>query len=406
VHRFPKEFFLRAEYRVLAKAIQGHWFASMMGLTLTLGVWSQSGCRAQQPWPLWEAYTQHFIDNQGRVIDHTTNDRSTSEGQAYALFFALVDNDRAHFDKILQWTETNMAGGDLTLHLPGWSWGKTATGWGTIDPNPAADADLWLAYSLLEAGRLWREPRYTGLGRAIAARIATQEVVLVPNFGTTLIAGPSGFHPSPDTWIVNPSYMPLPILSYLAANMPHGPWGEVRASYPSLVTGGTSTGFAMDWVSASPLGLRPVVSPSAGRSDAQEAKPQGSYDAIRVYLWAGLTDPATPEARHLQDQLGGMAGYLKGALTPPLAVGADGHVSQRDSPPGFSAAVIPFLLSRNLKPEAKSQMDRLLGTKDPSTGLYGKDAAYYDQNLALFSTGWTERLYHFDTEGRLHPAWN
>ena len=77
-----------------------------------------SGCHAQQPWPLWESYTQHFIDEQGRVIDRSAGDRTTSEGQAYAMLFALIDNDKARFGKLLDWTQANLAGGDLTVRLP------------------------------------------------------------------------------------------------------------------------------------------------------------------------------------------------------------------------------------------------------------------------------------------------
>lgn len=49
---------------------------------------------------------------------------STSEGQSYGLFFALAANDRAGFDKLLTWTQNNLAEGDLKQHLPGWLWGK------------------------------------------------------------------------------------------------------------------------------------------------------------------------------------------------------------------------------------------------------------------------------------------
>ena len=56
-------------------------------------LWPGSGCR-QRAWPLWESYQARFIDGQGRVIDHTGGDRTTSEGQAYALFFALVTRSR------------------------------------------------------------------------------------------------------------------------------------------------------------------------------------------------------------------------------------------------------------------------------------------------------------------------
>src|SRR5438105_1905284 len=89
-----------------------------------------------------------FMDNQVRVIDHDSGDRTTSEGQAYATFFALVANDRSRFDGLLHWTEINLASGDLTSHLPAWSWGKNPNNkWGVLDSNSASDADLWMAYA-------------------------------------------------------------------------------------------------------------------------------------------------------------------------------------------------------------------------------------------------------------------
>src|SRR5437867_513535 len=129
---------------------------------------------AAQDWPsLWKSYAAAFMDNQIRVIDHDAGDRTTSEGQAYAMFFALVANDRSRFDGLLRWTQTNLASGDLAAHLPAWSWGKESnTKWGVLDDNSASDADVWMAYTLLEAGGAWNESRYTWLGTALAKRIA------------------------------------------------------------------------------------------------------------------------------------------------------------------------------------------------------------------------------------------
>src|ERR1035438_3730820 len=134
------------------------------------------GCK-QGPWVLWTSYAAHFIDAQGRVIDHTGGDRTTSEGQAYGMFFALADNDRPAFDRLLAWTQANLASNDLGTHLPSWLWGKNKDGnWQTIDPNSASDADVWMAYALIEAGRLWTAPNYTSLGRQMMAQIAKKEV--------------------------------------------------------------------------------------------------------------------------------------------------------------------------------------------------------------------------------------
>jgi endo-1,4-beta-D-glucanase Y len=362
-------------------------------------------CRAQTPWPLWEAYSRVMIDPQGRVVDHSAQDRTTSEGQAYAMFFALVDNDRGRFDVLLHWTEQNLAGGDLSQRLPAWSWGKNPDGvWGVIDQNPASDADLWMAYALSEAGRLWHASRYQKLGIALAARIAQQEVAYIPGLGTTLLPGPNGFHPTATTWLLNPSYLPPSLLAYFSKTMPQGPWGAVLQSLDPMLAARVAHGFAMDWVVAG-QGIYPSQTPAQLAANDTVSPPIGSYDAIRVYLWLGISDSQTPTVRSLLGDVRGMADYMKQHLTPPEKVDSAGQVLAPSAPPGFSAALIPYLRAAGATTQAREQTDRLASTKNPSTGLYGKDAAYYDQNLTLFATGWIEQRYRFDRDGRLLVHW-
>src|SRR5262245_31881830 len=134
--------------------------ASLLGLLVLVGATCACGERV---WPqLWTNYTAAFMDDQTRVIDHDAGARTTSEGQAYAMFFALVADDRPRFERLVGWTERNLASGDLTAHLPAWLWGHAPDkAWGVLDANSASDADVWMAYSLLEAGASWNNPRYT-----------------------------------------------------------------------------------------------------------------------------------------------------------------------------------------------------------------------------------------------------
>jgi endoglucanase len=370
-----------------------------LAVATLLGTFLLSTANAQS-WPLWESYTRYLVDDQGRVIDRSAQDRTTSEGEAYAMFFALVAGDRVRFDKVLNWTEINLAGGDLTQRLPGWSWGKSPDGsWKVLDPNPASDADLWMAYSLLEAGRLWHEPRYEKLGTIVAIRIAQLEVAYVPGLGTTLLSGPVGFHPNDTTWLLNPSYMPPFILVRLSNAMPRGPWRAVLESLLPILAQGSGDGFAMDWVTAG-SGIRPSPAP-----DKADALPVGSYDAIRVYLWLGISDPNTPKVRQLLASVSGMAVYMKSHATPPEVVDGSGRVLSLNAPPGFSAAVVPYLQAMGMKAQARDQMDHVAATRNPAMGLYGRTPVYYDQNLALFSTGWVEQRYHFDRDGKLTVKW-
>jgi endo-1,4-beta-D-glucanase Y len=364
----------------------------------------QSGCRAEAPWPLWDAYAQKFLDNQGRVIDHTGNDHTTSEGQAYGMFFALVTGDRSRFDKLLAWTEKNLAHGDLTAWLPAWSWGKAPDGsWKVLDRNSASDADLWMAYALCEAGRLWKSPRYEKLGRLMAAHVAQQEVTMVSGVGTTLLPGAQGFHPDEQTWFLNPSYMPPPLLVYFAKRDPQGPWEQVLQTLPAVMH--TEGGFAMDWMSAGSSGVRASVNPSKLVNGSSTETPIGSYDAIRTYLWIGMADPQVDAVKESLAELQGMAAYLHTHPFPPEQVDATGRVVSPNAPIGFSAAVIPFLRALGMTAQERAQADRLVALRDAKTGLYGREVAYYDQNLVMFSTGWTEQRFHFESDGRLRLRW-
>jgi endoglucanase len=385
-------------------------FRSPRFLVLALGallafVGQENAGLAQRSWPLWEAYSRAFIDAQGRVIDHNAQDRTTSEGQAYAMFFALVANDRARFDKLFSWTQQNLADGDLCEHLPAWSWGRRPDGsWGIIDRNPAADADLWMAYAFSEAGRLWHDPQYQKTGAALAARVEQHEVAAIPGLGISLLPGPSGFHPDPDVWLLNPSYLPPPILAYFSRMVPQGLWGEMERSLERMLAEGSANGFAMDWVEAG-RGIRPSIAPVQLAAANSQMLPTGSYDAIRVYLWLGMTEAHTPELRSWLAKVSGMVAYLKQHPVPPERVDSAGRVIGPEGPPGFSAALVPYLSTIGAKTQAKQQWDRLNSAKNAANGLFGKTPAYYDQNLALFGTGWVEERYRFDRYGRLRTPW-
>ena len=166
---------------------------------------------------LWQSFQNHFMDQQGRVIDPNKGGVSTSEGQSYALFFALVADDRALFQKIMDWTRDNMAQGNMAQHLPIWRWGENPQGhWGPLSERSASDADLWLAYTLLQAGHLWHNAYYIQIGQDMLRLIVQKEVVDAPGWGPLLLPGSSPYWVLNGRFITNPSYAPLFILLYLA----------------------------------------------------------------------------------------------------------------------------------------------------------------------------------------------
>lgn len=372
----------------------------LLGFLLAVG--ASGGCK-QGPWTLWGSYSTRFIDNQGRVIDPQGGSRTTSEGQAYAMFFALAANDRPCFDRLLVWTRDNLAFGDLESHLPSWLWGKNKNGeWKTLDPNPASDADIWMAYTLVEAGRLWGDPTYSRLGRRMMAQIAKSEVADLPGFGPMLMPGQSGFQHG-RVWTLNPSYLPLFLFERLAVVDPAGPWQRIALDIPKLLEQSSRHGFAMDWVDYIPGdGFYPATVQSGRSRDGIG----GSYDAIRVYLWAGMTDPSGRLHSQVLNAVAGMSGYLANHGAPPEKIGDQGIPLAQDGPVGFSAAVLPYLRAFPQSEKAGSmQVIRMSQQRDPGSGLYGRDVTYYDQNLALFATGYLDGRFRFGPGGELKVDW-
>ncbi|WP_321963876.1 cellulose synthase complex periplasmic endoglucanase BcsZ [Paraburkholderia sp. J7] len=380
---------------------------------------AKSASPAACAWPAWSTFRSTLLSADGRVIDASTPRQITvSEGQSYALFFALVANDRASFDKVLTWTENNLAQGDLASHLPAWIWGRRDIGddgkpvaaagastpapgsaahagepqWGVIDSNPASDADLWIAYTLLEAGRLWNERRYTALGTIMARNIVREETAVLPGLGRTVLPGPVGFTIGKDGWRLNPSYVPLQVMRRFMLALPQASeWKALLASSARLVNETAPKGYSPDWVEYHAKG---------GFAPDAQTHAESAYNAIRVYLWAGMLASDEPLRASTLATFKPLADFVGAQGFPPERVDTTtGTAGPNEGNGGFSAAVAPYLaaLGRSDLANAQAERSRTLAQKSPP--------GYYSSVLMLFGLGYLDGLYHFDAQGRVAPAW-
>ncbi len=342
------------------------------------------------PWPLWEQFRTHFIES-GRVVDATSDRRTTSEAQAYAMFFALAAGDRTTFDALLDWTQKQLARGDLSQRLPSWHWDESRNA--VVDENSASDADLWLAYDLLEAARIWNSPAYDRLARSLFASVSAKEIVEVPGLGTMLLPGPVGFLLENGHAVrLNPSYLAPQLLRRAATAKLPGHWKELERNSERLLAAAMPNGFAPDWI---------VWRDGAVAVDAERGS-LGSFDAIRIYLWAAMLDAHDPlRARLLKFDAPVLAlARARGALPEQI----DAQQPQRAhgrAPPGFLAALLPDANARGSEQLAilRAQLDATL-----ADGLYGRPPTYYDQVLALFGAGFVEHRFRFDRDGKVVPG--
>ncbi len=349
-------------------------------------------------WPMWRNFDKRFIQPDGRVLaDESEHHYSTSEGQAYALFFSLVANDKDTFERILVWTRDNLAGGDLSARLPAWEWGRRVDGtWGVVDPNSASDADTWLAYTLLEAGRLWQEPRYTAQGKLLLANIHLHLVRDFSGLGAMLLPAATGFDLAEGGARFNPSYYPVQLLRIFAQTDPAANWNQVIENSFKLIKAASPKGYAPDWQ---------AYVPGTGFTPDPKSSDAGAHDAIRVYLWWGMLDGRDPMAARLKTVLYGMNQWIpQHEITPPLNVNAATGEVSGVSPPSFSAALLPYFAKMKNKRALKLQNDRLLAYQ--FDGLIGQNPRYYDQVLALFGQGWLAHYFSFSSQGQLVVQWN
>ena len=352
-------------------------------LLLALGtmVQAQAACN----WPAWDQFKKDYVSAEGRVIDPSDARKiTTSEGQSYALFFALAANDRETFGKLFDWTQNNLAQGDLKSTLPAWLWGKKDdNAWTVLDTNSASDSDVWIAWSLLEAGRLWKNANYTETGKALLSRIAREEVVNVPGLGSMLLPGKIGFAEA-NSWRFNPSYLPPQLAIYFTRF--GAPWTTLRETNQRLLMETAAKGYSPDWVNY-----------EKGKGWQKQSKTPlvGSYDAIRVYLWVGMMHNSDPQKARLLTRFNAMAAQTAREGVPPEKVDTLTGKVTGNGPVGFSASLLPFLQDRDAQAVQRQRV---------ADNFPGADA-YYSYVLTLFGQGWDQHRFRFSARGELLPDW-
>ncbi|BBV95149.1 MULTISPECIES: cellulose synthase complex periplasmic endoglucanase BcsZ [Pseudomonas putida group] len=356
-------------------------------------------------WWLWPLFAEHFILEDGRVLDASTpQQHSSSEGQSYAMFFALIANDRDTFQRLWSWSVMNLASGDIEKNLPAWYWGRRDDGsWGVLDANSAADADMWFVYSLLEAGNRWQKQSYIDDAKHLLRNIEQREFAELPALGRMLLPGYQGFVLPDRLWVLNPSYLPLPLLRRLEKISPQGGWEQVSGAMPRLIGESSPKGFAPDWV-----GYR-AVAPNRGVFVESMLKGgTGSYDAIRTYLWAGLVSREDPLAASVLKALPGMAKAVAVNGLPPEKVDIAQGTTLGVGSFGFSAALVPYLQAMNQPWLADLQQRRVIDELKLSVSpqrLETGQPPYYDFVLSLFALGWLEQQYSFRPDGGIDLKW-
>ena len=346
-----------------------------------------------EPWQSWQVFKNHFISQDGRVIDLGSDQSiTTSEGQSYALFFALIANDKAAFDSVLNWTQEHLSEGDLSTRLPAWKWGldKNRVG-GILDSNPASDSDLWIAYSLSQAAILWDERRYSILAAVLAQRIIREETAYITGLGLSLLPAPAGFEFDNERYKLNPSYSPLFIYQQFKKLYPHSPWHQLHEGSAKLILDTAQQGVSPDWV---------MFDSNRGFYYDRKNTDLGSYNAIRVYLWASMMAKDAPYKQELLTQFAPFMDTIEERGHVPLNTYAQSGKSEKRGPLGFNAALLPLLAEQG-NDELVMAIQQKLMIDNSFT-----QTRYYDSVLHLFGESAVNKRFKITADGTLQPTWS
>lgn len=237
----------------------------------------------------WTSYVDAYVSEEGRVIDTANNNISHSESQGYGLVLSVLADDRAAFERIWSFTNSELLVRDDGL--AGWRWDPDATPHLT-DPNNATDGDMLIAYGLALAGDAWSEPSYTEAARSIVTAVGDGMVVEADGM-PALLPGAAGFEQRPDGTgpILNPSYWIFETFPVFAELDPGTDWNAISETGIELIRRAriTKSGLPPDWLV---LGEDGAVRP------APDLPVEFGYNGIRIPLYlmragknAALLDP-------------------------------------------------------------------------------------------------------------------
>ena len=279
-----------------------------------LAALSPASARASEA--AWKQFRESVIQPDGRVVDAAQGGISHSEGQGYAMLFAVHYGDHATFEQLWHWTRSHLqVRGDSLL---AWRWSPQG---GVTDKNDASDGDLIVAWALLRAYNKWHSPDYLDASRKLAQDIRAK-LVRKTDHGVILLPGAEGFNKA-DGDAINLSYWVFPALDEIGQADPSPDWKALADNGIAILKYARfgRWGLPPDWLS-----LKTTSVPADALSD------HFGYNAMRIplyLLWSRRESPA------LLKPYRDFWGYFSGArFLPSWTNLKDDCVDSFDASPG------------------------------------------------------------------------
>lgn len=334
----------------------------------------------------WDSYRRRFIQRDGRVIDYEASDRSTSEGQAYAMLRAVLIDDAATFALTLNWGENNLKrlqNGKPVDSLWAWKWGRIDDGsWGSIDENFASDADIDAITALILASRRWNRPEYLKLARIKLQDLWEFSTIVGSEGKRYLLPGPKiAFVKNSSTFYLNPSYFAPYAFRLFAQVDPERDWlSLVDTSYEVLEDSRqiSDVNLPSDWVILNTkTGKYQPVPTDSPLSSAY------SFDAFRVW-WRIALDASwfnSSQARgYLETSIQHLIKLWREQSSIPARINLEGEAKVNYE--ATSQYAMLYAATKLIEPQLAEELlnQKLLPRYQQE--VWDDNEAYYTQNLA------------------------
>ncbi|AFY53316.1 endoglucanase Y [Rivularia sp. PCC 7116] len=333
----------------------------------------------------WDSYRRRFIQRDGRVIDYEASDRSTSEGQAYAMLRAVLIDDSATFALTLNWGENNLRrleDGKPVDNLWAWKWGRKSDGsWGSIDNNFASDGDIDAITALILASRRWNRPEYLELAKTKLQDLWKYSTV-VGQDKRYLLPGPkAAFVKDSSSIILNPSYFAPYAFRLFAQVDSERDWlSLVDSSYEVLEDSRhiSAVNLPSDWVvlDAKTGKYRPLPNDSLLSSAY-------SFDAYRVW-WRIALDASwfnsTRARNYLESSIGHPLKLWSEKSSIPARINLEGEALVNYE--ATSQYAMLYAASRLIQPSLAEELLEKKLLPRYQQEVWDDNEAYYTQNLA------------------------
>lgn len=335
----------------------------------------------------WEDYKRNFIPRDGRVIDKTQNNITTSEGQSYALLRAVWVDDKDTFDSVWKWTKTNLQHTDNALF--GWKWGQREDkSYGFLPgggENAASDADTDIALALIMANKRWSTDEYMPEAKRIIGDIWKYETTTI---GTDryLIAGQ--WANLPDSVVINPSYFaPYAWRIFSKVDTQHD-WNSLIIPAYTLLEQASNdkldkekaVGLPPNWVALN-KNSRSLSVPSIPNLTTDY-----SFDAIRVpwrisldYMWN-----KEPRAQAYLEKFSYLRNEYKEKKRLASSYRHDGSPLTDYENPSMYATLLGFFMIKDKDLGQQIYQNKILKLYSNTENSFNENIPYYEQNWLWF----------------------